>query len=84
MSFLMAWWVKELVSLQWLRPLLWCGFDPQAVNFCMLQVQPNLKKKKKEKKKEKKEEAQFIKLNYYRNYRNDVVHGQIKSTGICN
>ena len=30
-------WVKDLVlSLQWLRLLLWCGFDPWPWNFCVL------------------------------------------------
>ena len=38
--------VKDLVlSLQWLRSLLWHGFNPWPGNFHMLQVQPKKKKK---------------------------------------
>ena len=40
-SSLVVWWVKDLaLSLQWLRSLLWCGFDSWTGNFYMLQVQP--------------------------------------------
>ena len=43
----MAPWVKDLVvSLQWLRSLLWCRFDPWPGNFHMLLVQPKKKKEK--------------------------------------
>ena len=38
--------VKDLVvSLQWLRSLLWCRFDSWPRNFFMLQVQPKGNKK---------------------------------------
>ena len=47
----MARWVKDLVlSLLWLRSLLWFGFDPWLENFCLLSVQPKKKKKKRKKK----------------------------------
>ena len=37
-------WVKDPISsLQWLRALLWHGFDPWPRNFCMLLVQPRKK-----------------------------------------
>ena len=43
--------VKDLVlSLLWLRSLLWCRFDPWPGNFCMPQVWPKEKRKGKEKK----------------------------------
>ena len=43
----MAQWVKQLVlSLLWLRPLLWRGFDPWPWNFHLLQMRPKEKKKK--------------------------------------
>ena len=34
--------VKDLMSLQWPRSLLWCGFDPWPGNFHMLWEQPTL------------------------------------------
>ena len=43
--------VKDLVlSLLWLRPLLWHGFIPWPRIFCTPQVQPKKKKRKKRKK----------------------------------
>ena len=37
-------WVKDLVlSLLWLRSLLWHGFDPWPRNFCLLRAQPKIK-----------------------------------------
>ena len=40
-SSLVVQWVKDLaLSLQQLRLLLWCGFDPWPGNFYMLQVWP--------------------------------------------
>ena len=36
-NFLGAQWVKDLaLSLLWLGPLLWCGFDPWPRKFYML------------------------------------------------
>ena len=41
----MAQWVKDLVwFMLWLRPLLWCKFDPWPGNFHMPQVWPKRKK----------------------------------------
>ena len=43
----MAQWVRDLVlSLLWLRLLLWCEFDPWPGNFHMLQIGPKIKKNK--------------------------------------
>ena len=43
----MAQWVKDLaLSLQWLGPLLWCGFNPWPRNFHMPWAWPKKKKKK--------------------------------------
>ena len=53
-SFLMALQVKDLaLSLLWLRPLLWCGFDPWPWAFPVPKEQSKKKKKK----------SKIIKLN---------------------
>ena len=39
--------VKDPASLQWLRLLLWHGFEPWPRNFCMSWAGPKKKKKKK-------------------------------------
>ena len=45
-SFLMAQQVKDLaLSLLWLRPLLWCGFNPWPWDFHMPQAQSKKKSK---------------------------------------
>ena len=44
-SSLVAQWVKDpVLSLQWLRSLLWRGFNPWPGNFHMLRVQPRKKR----------------------------------------
>ena len=53
--------IKDLVSLQWLRSLLWSRFHPWPRNFHVLQMWQKKKKKKKvnekiKKKKKKKKE----------------------------
>ena len=45
-----------MLSLQWLRSLLWHGFDPWPGNFCMSQEQP--KEGRKERRKEGKKERE--------------------------
>ena len=50
-SSLVAQWVKDpMLSLQWLRLLLWRRLDPWPRNFCMPQAQPKKEKNQKTKK----------------------------------
>ena len=51
-EFPVAQWVKDLaLTLQWLRSLLWLGFDPCPGKFHMPLAQPKKKNKKKNQKK---------------------------------